>query len=68
MLAKFHLAEDAFALHLPLQRLERLVDIVVSNENLHEAFLFNRTRHVADIPEEVQRAIFLIKERSRFAT
>jgi hypothetical protein len=35
-----------------------LVDIVVSNENLHEAFLFNRTRHVADIPEEVQRAIF----------
>ena len=42
MLAKLHLAEDAFALHLPLQRLERLVDIVVSNENLHEAFLFNR--------------------------
>jgi hypothetical protein len=28
-------------LHLPLQRLERLVDIVISNENLHEAFLFN---------------------------
>ena len=55
MLAKFHLAEDAFALHLPLQRLERY--IVVSNENLHEAFLFNRTRHVANIPEEVQRAI-----------
>jgi hypothetical protein len=53
MLAEFHLAEDAFALHLPLQHLERLVDIVVSNENLHEAFLFNRTRHVADIPEEV---------------
>ena len=24
MLAKFHLAEDAFALHLPLQRLERI--------------------------------------------
>ena len=32
MLAKFHLAEDAFALHLPLQRLERLVDIVVSTK------------------------------------
>ena len=39
MLAKLHLAEDAFALHLPLQRLERLIDIVVSNENLHAQLL-----------------------------
>jgi len=39
-----HLAEDAFALHFPLQRLESLVDIVVANEDLHASFL------LADIP------------------
>jgi hypothetical protein len=42
MLAKLHFAEDAFALHLPLERFQCLIDIVISNENLHEAFLFNR--------------------------
>lgn len=36
--AKLHLAKDAFALHLLLQRLERLIDIVVADQNLH-AFL-----------------------------
>jgi hypothetical protein len=36
--AKLHLAEDALALHLFLEHLEGLVDIVVTNENLH-AFL-----------------------------
>src|ERR1700712_4865581 len=35
MAAELHLAEDAFALHLLLERLERLVDIVVTNKNLH---------------------------------
>src|SRR5690606_17245526 len=35
MTTEFHFAEDAFALHLLFQRLERLVDIVVANENLH---------------------------------
>ena len=43
MLAKLHLAEDTFALHLLLQRLEGLVDVVVPNENLHVVFLFNST-------------------------
>jgi len=33
--AQLHLAENAFALHLFLQRLEGLVDIVVTDENLH---------------------------------
>lgn len=42
MFAKLHFPKDAFALQLPFQRLKRLVDIVISNENLHEAFLFNR--------------------------
>ena len=37
MAAHLHLAEDAFALHLFLQRLERLIDIVVANENLYQA-------------------------------
>ena len=40
--AEPHLAEDALALHLFLQHPEGLVDIVVTDENLHAAFLFDR--------------------------
>jgi hypothetical protein len=36
MAAKLHLAENALALHLLLQRLEGLVDVIVTDENLHE--------------------------------
>ena len=43
MLAELHLAEDAFALHLSLQRLEGLINIVVADENLHAVLLFNPT-------------------------
>src|SRR5262249_60684524 len=39
MAAKLHFAEDPLALHLLLQRLEGLVDVVVTDENLHAAFL-----------------------------
>jgi hypothetical protein len=35
MPAKLHLAENPLALHLLFQRLEGLVDIVITNENLH---------------------------------
>jgi len=42
MAAQLHLAEDALALHLLLQDLKRLVDIVVTDENLHAVFLFDR--------------------------
>ena len=42
MAAEFHLAEDPLTLHLPLKHLEGLVDIVVTDENLHAAFLFDR--------------------------
>ena len=35
MAAEFHLAEDALALHLLLQHPEGLVDVVVTDENLH---------------------------------
>jgi hypothetical protein len=40
--AEFHLAEDALTLHLLFQHLEGLVDIVVTDENLHAAFLLDR--------------------------
>src|SRR6516165_5087409 len=39
--AQHHLAEETFALHLLLQRLEGLADIVVADENLHAAFLLD---------------------------
>jgi len=42
MAAELHLAEDALTLHLLLQHFEGLVDIVVTDENLHAAFLFDR--------------------------
>jgi hypothetical protein len=42
MLAQLHLAEETFALHLLLQRPEGLVDIVVTDENLHVPFLLIR--------------------------
>src|SRR5689334_11609603 len=35
MAAELHLAENALALHLLLERLQGLVDVVVANENLH---------------------------------
>jgi hypothetical protein len=37
MAAELHLAENTLALHLLLQRLEGLIDIVIANENLHAA-------------------------------
>src|SRR6185295_9755407 len=37
MSAELHLAEDTLALHLLLERLEGLVDIVIADENLHAA-------------------------------
>src|SRR5262249_52293454 len=39
MPAKFHLAENALALHLLFERLEGLINVVVTNENLHALFL-----------------------------
>src|SRR5690242_3199449 len=38
--AELHLAEDTLALHLFLQRLEGLIDIIIANENLHAASSF----------------------------
>ena len=40
MAPEFHLAEDAFPLHLLLQRLQRLVDIVVANDDLQRRLRF----------------------------
>jgi aquaporin Z len=39
--AELHLAENTLALHLLLQRLEGLIDVVIANENLHAASSFN---------------------------
>jgi hypothetical protein len=41
MSAELHLAEDSLALHLLLERLEGLVNIVIANENLHAASFSN---------------------------
>ena len=41
-------SKDALALHLLLKHLEGLVDIVVTDENLHAAFLFDRASDGAD--------------------
>ena len=42
MTAQLHLAENALALHLLLQHLKGLVDIVVTDENLQSVYLFDR--------------------------
>jgi hypothetical protein len=42
MTAELHLPEDTLALHLLLKHLEGLFDIVVTDENLHAASLFDR--------------------------
>ena len=41
MIAELHFAKNALALHFFLQRFESLVDIVVTDENLHASFLLN---------------------------
>ena len=46
MAAELHLAENALALHLLLQRLEGLVDVVVADENLHASSFFSALRSV----------------------
>jgi hypothetical protein len=35
MAAQLHFPENTFALHLLLERFQRLVDVVVTDENLH---------------------------------
>ncbi len=34
---QLHFPKNAFALHLLLERLQRLINIIVTNENLHLA-------------------------------
>src|SRR6185437_47106 len=40
MAAELHVAENSLTLHLLLQRLEGLIDVVIANENLHAASSF----------------------------
>jgi hypothetical protein len=53
--AKLHLAEDALSLHLFLQRLEGLVDVIITNKNLHASPLLKSKswRQVAALPTRV---------------
>ena len=39
MLTKLHLAENAFPLHLLLQRLERLLNVVIAHDDLNDGTL-----------------------------
>src|SRR6266849_3494130 len=48
--AQLHLAENALALHLLLERLEGLIDVVVTDENLHALFLLLWSYAVPDDP------------------
>ena len=36
MVPALHLAESAFPLHLLFERLQRLVDVVIADENLYQ--------------------------------
>ena len=51
MAAQLHLAEDALALHLFLQRLEGLVDIVVTDKNLHLIAVLSLNRFRSEGPQ-----------------
>ena len=44
MATELHLAEDALTLHLLLQRLQRLVDVVVANDDLQRLLRFLKGR------------------------
>ena len=44
MAAELHLPENTLALHLLLERLEGLIDVVVANENLHQQILSSTLR------------------------
>jgi hypothetical protein len=64
MLAEFHLAKYAFALHLFLQHLESLIDIVVADEYLQLfTSLFESTLTIA---VAVERMVEAGRELNRF--
>src|SRR5580704_3165225 len=47
MAAQFHLAKNALPLHLFLERLEGLINVIVANENLHAGVLWVRRPAIA---------------------
>ena len=46
VVAQLHLAEDAFALQLFLERAQRLVNIVIANDYLQRSTALSKLRHV----------------------
>src|ERR1700760_1508516 len=53
MTAKLHLAENTLALHLLLERLEGLIDVVIADENLHAASSFRCERSGKSVKRKV---------------
>jgi hypothetical protein len=63
MAAKLHFPENALALHLLLEDLERLIDVVVANNYLHEQTficatkgrsLFKMAGGISEVPRDVE--------------
>jgi hypothetical protein len=52
MAAQLHFAVNAFALELLLERPQRLVDIVVANENLHKSLSLSGQKAMRGSPFE----------------
>ena len=46
--AQFHFTEDALALHLLLQDLQGLIDVIVTNRDLHVSLYLIILRHMRD--------------------
>jgi hypothetical protein len=50
MVTALHFAESAFPLHLLLERLQRLIDVVIANENLYQGNLSRRILNTKRAP------------------
>ena len=53
MAAQLHFTEDAFTLHLFLESLESLIDVVIANENLQAWTLEERDATTIALVEEL---------------
>src|SRR6185436_12371391 len=51
--SEFHLAEDAFPLHLLFERFERLIDVVVANDDLQARLLVKWRALLSEPPRHV---------------
>jgi hypothetical protein len=63
MPSKFHLAKDAFALQLSLQRLQCLINVIISNKYLHAAFPFFQIKRSKLPAEDARQAGWAINDK-----